>query len=139
MAFPVELLTTRTLCDEVLAELQTELDDLTFRQTSYDRRDDKATARATDISEELATLDRDVADLTAQLAAMPTDSKYRPRREAELRTAIKRRGDLGAAQATRGPVAAFRTAVDLRQVTAQVAELTTAKAEVTARRATLPA
>jgi chromosome segregation ATPase len=139
MAFPVELLTTRALCDEALAELQTELDDLTFRQASYDRRDDKATARATDIGEEIAVLDRDVADLTAQLAAMPADSKYRPRREAELRTAVKRRGDLGAAQASRGPLVAFRTAVDLRQVAAQVAELTTATAEVTARRATLPA
>ncbi len=139
MALPIELLTTRALCDEVLAELQIELDDLTLRKANYDRRDDKATARATDIGEELATLDRDVADLTAQLAAMPADSKYRPRREAELRTAVKRRGDLAAAQVTRGPVAAFGAAVDLRQVSAQVAELTTAKAEVTARRAALPA
>ncbi|MGY3091005.1 hypothetical protein ACVWYF_004069 [Hymenobacter sp. UYAg731] len=127
------------MCDEVLDDLQTELDDLTFRQTSYDHCDGKASARATDTTDEISTLDQDITILTAQLADMPTESKYRPRREAELRTAVKRRGDLGAAQTTRGPVAAFRVAVDLRQVVVQVAELTQAKTEVTAHRATLPA
>ncbi len=107
---------TRALCDEVLTELQTGLDDLTLRKANYDRRDDKATARATDISEGLAVLDHDVADLTARVAAMPADSKYRPRREAELRMAVKRCGDLSAAHTTRGPIAAFRAATDLRQV-----------------------
>ncbi|MFD2784516.1 hypothetical protein [Hymenobacter rubripertinctus] len=139
MAFPVELLTDRAMCDTALADLQTELDDLTFRQTSYDHRDDKATARATDISAEIIILDQDISSLTAQLATLASDSKYRLRREAELRAAVKRRGDLGAAQTTRGPVVAFRLAVDLRQVVAQVTELTQAKTEVTAHRATLPA
>ncbi|MBO2011684.1 hypothetical protein [Hymenobacter negativus] len=139
MAYPVELLTDHAMCDEALKDIQTELDDLTFRQTSYDHRDGKATARATDITGEITGLDQDITSLNSQLATMASDSKYRPRREAELRAAVKRRGDLGAAKVTRGPVAAFRLAVDLRQVVVQVAELNQAKTEVTNHRGTLPA
>lgn len=139
MAYPVELLTDQAMCDEALDDIQTELDDLAFRQTSYDHRDGKATARAADITEEITGLDQDITSLNSQLATMAADSKFRPRREAELRTAVKRRGDLGAAQTTRGPVAAFRVAVDLRQVVVQIDELNQAKAAVTAHRATVPA
>ncbi len=139
MAFPVALLTDHAMCDEALDDLQTELDDLTFRQTSYDHRDSKASTRAIDITGEISGLDQDITTLNTQLAALAADSKLRPRREAELRAAVKRRGDLGAAQVTRGPVAAFRVAVDLRQIVVQVTELTQAKTEVTAHRATLSA
>jgi len=139
MAYPVELLTDQAMCDEVLDDIQTELEDLTFRQTSYGHRDGKATARATDITGEITDLDKDIASLNSQLPTMAADSKYRPRREAELRDAVKRRGDLGAAKATRGPVSAFRLAVDLRQVVVQIAELNQAKAEVTAHRPTVSA
>ena len=139
MAYPVELLTDFAMCDEALADIQNELEDLTFRQTSYDHRDGKATVRATSITGEIADLDQDITELNTQLASMAADSKYRPRREAELRDAVKRRGDLGAVKATRGPVPAFRLAVDLRQVVVQVAELNQAKTEVTAHRATLSA
>jgi hypothetical protein len=133
------MLTDRAMCDEVLGDIQSELEDLSFRQTSYDHRDGKASARATSITEEITGLDQDIASFTTQLANMAADSKYRPRRAAELRDAVKRRGDLGAAQVTRGPVAAFRLAVDLRQVVVQVAELNQAKTEVTSHRATLSA
>ena len=139
MAFPVELLTDCAMCDEALDDIQTELDDLAFRQTSYDHRDTKASTRATGITGEISDLDKDITSLNSQVATMATDNKYRPRREAELRAAVKRRGDLGAAVVTRGPVAAFRLAVDLRQVVVQVAELTQAKTEVTAHRSTLSA
>ncbi len=139
MAFPVALLTDHAMCDAALADLQTELDDLTFRQTNYDHRDSKANTRATDITGEISDLDKDITSLNSQLATLATDSKYRPRREAELRTAVKRRGDLGAVVVTHGPVAAFRLAVNLRQIVVQVAELNQAKTEVTAHRATLSA
>ena len=139
MAFPVELLTTRALCDEATAELDTELDELTFRQTTYDHRNDKAADRATDLGEEITILDQDITSLNSQLDTLAADSKYRPRREAVRRAATTRRGDLGAAQTTRGPVAAFRLAVNARQVAAQLAELTQAKTEVAVHRATLPA
>ena len=59
--------------------------------------------------------------------------------EAELRAAVKRRGDLGAALNSRGPVLAFRIAVDLRQVTQSLAVLNEARQEVVDHRATLPA
>ena len=137
MAFPVALLTDHAMCDAALDDLQTELDDLTFRQTSYDHRDSKASTRATDITDDISSLDKDITSLNTQLATLAADSKIRPRREAELRAAVKRRGDLGAAVVTRGPVSAFRLAVNLRQIVVQVAELNQAKTEVTAHRATL--
>ncbi|WP_046246760.1 hypothetical protein [Hymenobacter terrenus] len=139
MAYPVESLTTQSMCDEVLEDIQIELDDLTYRQTTYDHRDDKASARAASITEEIGVLDKDISDLNNQLAGMAPDSKYRPRREAELRTAVKRRGDLGAAQTTLGAVAAFRITLNLRQVVVQIEELNKAKAEVIAHRPTVPA
>lgn len=136
MAFPVELLTTQAQCDDVLDDLQTELKDFTIRQTNYDYRDEKATDRAADLNQEALTLDRDIADLNRELAAMAPDSKRRPRAEADLRAYTKRRGDLSARTA-QNPVTAFRLAVDARQVAVQVPELQQAIAEVTAHRATL--
>ncbi|RSK42715.1 hypothetical protein [Hymenobacter perfusus] len=138
MAFPVELLTTQAQCNDVLSDLQTELKDFTVRQTNYDYRDEKATDRAADLNQEALTLDRDIADLNRELAAMAADSKRRPRAEADLRAYVKRRGDLGA-RTSQNPVTAFRLAVDARQVAVQVPELQQAMAEVTAHRVTLAA
>ena len=138
MAFPVELLTNFALCDAALADLQTELDDLTYRQTTYAHRDGKATTHAGEVNQEIATLDTDITKYNTDIPTMTAGSKSRLRREAELRAAVKRRGDLGAALGTSGPVAAFRGAVDLAQVVGAVGVLNAAKAEVTAHRATLP-
>ncbi|WP_400193045.1 hypothetical protein [Hymenobacter sp. B81] len=139
MSLPLELLTTPALCEDAQTELQLEIDDLTLRQANYDHRDGKATIRAADMAAEITILDQDITDLTNQLANMAADSRYRPRREAELRAAVKRRGDLAAALDSNGPVAVFRLAVDARQVAVQVAELNLAKAALAAHRASLPA
>lgn len=138
MVFPVALLTSRPQCDAVLEDLQTELEDFLVRQTNYNHRDDRASDRAADNNSEITSVDRHIANLNRELADMTPDDKYRPRREAELRAAVKRRGDLGAQLAT-NPVMAFRLAVNARQVAVQIPELQQAIAEVTARRDTLAA
>lgn len=139
MAFPVELLTDQALCDAALADLDSEISDLTYRQTTHAHHDDKYASWAEDMTQEIATLDSDIARYNADIPTMTEGSKSRLRREAELRAAVKRRGDLGAALLSRGPVQAFRTAVDLQQVTQSLAVLNNARQEVTTHRATVPA
>ena len=59
----------------LVSQLQTELDDLTCRQLSYDHRDSKASSQATDITDKISGLDLDITSLTTPLAAR--SSAYR--------------------------------------------------------------
>lgn len=92
----------------LVSQLQTELDDLTCRQLSYDHRDSKASSQATDITDKISGLDLDITSLTTPLAPLAARSS------------------------------AYRRVVDLHQIVVQVAELKQTKTEVTARRAVLP-
>ena len=139
MAYPVELLTDRAMCDAATAELQSEKEDLLYRQTTTDYREGKTTTRADEMNQEIATLDSDIAKYNTDIPTMTAGSKNRLKREAELRAAIKRRGDLGAALLTRGPVLAFRIAVDAVQVERSITVLDEAMAEIATHRPTLSA
>jgi len=137
---PVELLTTIALCDAAEAEVDNEIVDLEHRKSNYTYNNGKASERAEDVTEEIETLDSDIAKYNADIPGMKA-GKMRLKREAELRAAVKRRGDLGATlqSTTQGPVGAYRVAVDLRQITKSLDVLAEAKADIIAHRDTLTA
>jgi hypothetical protein len=135
------LLTTIALCDAAEAEIDSEITDVKHQQDNYAYSKGKASERAEEVNQEIATLDSDIAKYNADIPGMTPGSKNRLKREAELRTAVKRRGDLGALlqSNTQGPVGAYRVAVNLRQVVKSLEVLNEAKADIIAHRDTLTA
>lgn len=137
MAYPVNLLTTIAECDTILSIAQRELRDLTVRATVLDAQGDRTSESAADSTAELTAQQAIINALTPVLPTLPAGSKSYISTESDLRHATQRRDNLLASRQARGPIAALIRALDLRQVQAQIAEVNTFIAEVTARRAAL--
>ena len=139
MALDPSLLTTRAECDTVLADLAAELDTYQQRDSNLDFADRRSARVQDDVTARLAGVDAEIAAYTAILATPNLTAALRQQNESKLRRANDRKDNLTERGSARTGAAAFLADVDAAQVAAQVATLTDAQAQVTTRRAALPA
>lgn len=139
MPLNVSVLTTRAECTEALADLNGELDgfqqrtsNLAFAGRQSGRTEAEANARRAGATAEISAY-------TAILAQPDLPADMRRLNESKLRRANDRLDNLNDRGSARTGAAALLAEVDAEQVTAQVAVLTDAIAQVTARRDALPA
>ncbi|UOQ99512.1 hypothetical protein MUN81_08475 [Hymenobacter sp. 5317J-9] len=139
MAFDLNLLTTKAECDTVLADLAAELDTYQHRDSALDYADRQATRTKDDVTARLAGVEAEIAAYTAILATPNLTATLRTQNESKLRRANDRRDNLTERGQSRAGAAAFLASIDADQIAAQVAILSDAQAQVTTRKAALPA
>ena len=138
MALDLSLLTTKAECDTALTSLAAELDPYQVRDTNLDYRDRQATRTEDDVAAQLAGAEAEIAAYTAILAMPNITDTMRKLNESKLRRTNDRRDNLTERGEARSGPPAFLADVDAAQNAAQVALLTDAQAQVSARKAALP-
>ena len=138
MAYPVHLLTSQADCDLVLAEAAEERADLEYRQTQLQHLQNVGSGRATEKGAALAGATAEynaLATLLAGMAEGPTKQKNeREYKRLEYRIYVLNQQQ---SNGTSGVVAQFQRQYELNCLIDQLAENTTLKTEVEARRAAL--
>ncbi len=133
------LLTTRAECDAATAEAEFELKTFSTRDANIGLADERADRTQTSTASQLAQVDAKIASNTALLAVAALDADTRETATDELAALHVRRTGLAKRNRLATGVTRFLATVDAAQIAAQVATLTSVKAGIATRRATLPA
>lgn len=138
MALDLTPLTTKAECDEALADLQAELEGYQHRTGNLEYADRQADRAQGDVSARLAGVQAEINSYTSMLSTPGILPALRKQTESKLRRANDRKDNLSERGSIRTGSAAVLAAVDEAQLEAQVAILTDAIAQVTARKGQLP-
>ncbi len=133
------LLTTKSECDEALADLAAELETYQHRTDNLDYTATQAGRALSDVTARLAGVQAEIDSFTSMLNTPNMPATLKKQTESRLRRANDRKDNLTERNQARTGSAAFLAAVDAEQVAAQVATLTSAQQAVTTRKAALPA
>lgn len=136
MAYSLSLLTTRALCDAVLAYVNDRLTVFTFREQESEFHTGNATDTATALSSELSGLVAYITALTPVVTALPA-GKSRDMQTDELRRKTNRRDELASRQGKVGPERLVEREFEQALLPPQVTVAQDLIAQVTAHRATL--
>ncbi len=139
MTYSTEILLTQADCDIVIADTNEEIEREQFNITALQRSATLRTGDATEDAEAITALTDQITPLETRIAGMTTGSEARTKAELQLRALRRDREALQDAQLKQGARAAFRRLRALDSAQRQLAGLQDCLAQVTARRAALPA
>jgi len=137
MAYSVNLLTTVADCDNVLKVADEELRVLCKRLIDFDYQHENTSNAAIDLTSELTGLEAEIVFLTPLIAALPTGSDSRSKRETQLRRATDRRDELTDRQGARRAVALLSRELAYGQTQTHITETSSFVAAVKARKAAI--
>lgn len=136
MSYSVNLLTTASDCDNLLAKLAKEKDDLDFRITQVSRQRKSYQLNSVEIAADLQAAEGEITTLTAMLETMANGDR-KEKTITDLDRAKLRKRVLLDRQKDYGSIALIEREVELSMTIVQLAEITAAIAEVEARKAAL--
>ena len=137
MAADYSLLTNWAMCDQATAEIEFELKTFTTREAQGELADTRSTRTATTTTAELAKVNSLIGSKDVLLATTGLDADTIQQATDERAALLVRRTSLTKRGRLASGLDRFLTDVDAEQVANQVATLTTVKAGVATRRATL--
>ena len=138
MPLDLSLLTTKAECDEALTDLQAELETYQHRTDNLDYAGRQADRSQGDVTARLAGVQAEIDSYTAMLKVPNLSAVLKKQTESKLRRATDRKDNLSERGSTRAGSAAFLAAVDSAQLDAQVAVLSDAITQATAKKGQLP-
>lgn len=139
MPFDLTVLTNRAECDEALDDLAAELDNYQTRNVVLDHADRQSGRVKQSVDGQLIGVNAKIDSYTATLGQANLPAKMRKQTESLLLTANYQKAKLTERAGGSTGSGALLAEVDAAQVDAQVGVLTDAIAQVTARKAALPA
>ncbi len=137
MAYSLNLLTTKTLCDAVLAHLAEILRVLRKQKADAVYQQEGTSKLSAEQQTELAFLQADIASTLLLLPTVPA-SEQRTERENKLRKDTDRRDELLARQADGGPAAVLKAQIQATRLDLQINELAQLETDILAIRGPLP-
>jgi hypothetical protein len=136
MTYSLTLLTTAPDCDTVLTETQFRLRLLNHQAEDLAIETASSSKSVTGLEVALAKTQAEINSLNYVIPTI-TDIEVRKDNEVQLRRAVNRQAELLYRRENKGGLAVVLREVELGQVQAQITELTTFAAAVTAHKATL--
>jgi hypothetical protein len=138
MAYSLSRLTSRAEADALLGFAQEDKDTLAFRLTTFERQLKNSQNKATDIEADLAQNQAEIIAADAAIAALPDGTakeaaRSRKRKLEGLRAVInERKFDFGIVALIDNELDMARVQKELEEVNAFIAQVTTRKAELPA-------
>ena len=139
MAVDSALLTDRAICDSATAEIEFELKTYTTREAVGELADTRTERSKNSTAVQLAVVNSKIAAADILLATAGIDPDLLEKTTDDRAALLVRRTTLTKRGRNAEGLNHFLSEVDAEQVDAQVATLTTVKAGIATRRATLPA